>query len=127
MRIGLIIYGDLDTVSGGFLYDRVLVDHLRESGDDVEIISLPWRSYAGNISDNWSARLRARLEEQRLDLMLQDELNHSSLFRLNRKLRRSYPIVSIVHHLRSSEMRAAWRAEAYLNSTVSTARASATK
>lgn len=113
MRIGLVIYGGLDTLSGGFLYDRVLVDHLRESGDQVEVVSLKWRSYACNLADNWSRRLREQLEGLPLDLMLQDELNHPSLFHLNPKLRRDYPIVSIVHHLRSSEDRAAWRNRLY--------------
>jgi hypothetical protein len=28
MRIGLVIYGSLDTLSGGYLYDRKLVDYL---------------------------------------------------------------------------------------------------
>ncbi len=30
MRIGLLIYGSLETVSGGYLYDRKLVEYLRE-------------------------------------------------------------------------------------------------
>jgi hypothetical protein len=37
MRAGLIIYGGLDTVSGGYLYDRQLVEYLRSCGDTVEI------------------------------------------------------------------------------------------
>ncbi|MEK7808672.1 MAG: glycosyltransferase family 1 protein, partial [Chloroflexota bacterium] len=37
MRIGLIIYNSLDTISGGYLYDRKLVEHLRKCGDEVEI------------------------------------------------------------------------------------------
>ena len=49
MRIGLIIYGSLDTVSGGYLYDRKLVEFLRGEGDTVEIISLPWRHYAAHL------------------------------------------------------------------------------
>ena len=49
----------------------------------------------------WSNRLRAA----DVDVLLQDELNHPSLFGVNRRLRGRvrYPIVSIVHHLRSSE------------------------
>ena len=31
MHIGLIIYGSLDTMSGGYLYDRKLVAYLRKS------------------------------------------------------------------------------------------------
>ena len=52
MKIGLIIYGSLSTVSGGYLVDRKLVEHLEASGDTVEIISLPWRNYALHLADN---------------------------------------------------------------------------
>lgn len=115
MRLGLIIYGSLDTVSGGYLYDRQLVEQLRRAGDEVEIISLPWRNYAAHLAQNFSAELRRRLAAARYDVLLQDELNHPSLFLLNRRLRPrvAYPIVSIVHHLRASELRPAWQNALY--------------
>ena len=55
MRVGLLIYGSLDILTGGFLYDRLLVDYLRREGDEVEVISLPWRTYGRHLSDNLSA------------------------------------------------------------------------
>jgi glycosyltransferase involved in cell wall biosynthesis len=115
MRFGLVIYGSLETVSGGYLYDRKLVEHLRRHGDAVEIISLPWRSYARHLSDNLSPGLAARLAEGRYDVLLQDELNHPSLFAVNARLRRRvpYPIISIIHHLRSSELRPDWQNRLY--------------
>ncbi len=103
MRIGLLIYGSLDTLSGGYLYDRKLVEHLRQAGDGVEIVSLPWRSYPAHLADNLSLRLYRRLRELSVDVLLQDELNHPSLALVNRLLRPRYPLISIVHHLRSSE------------------------
>ena len=30
MKIGLVIYGSLDTISGGYYYDRRLVDSLKK-------------------------------------------------------------------------------------------------
>ena len=115
MRIGLIIYGGLHQVSGGYIYDRKLVEHLRSQGDWVEVISLPWRGYGYHLLDNLSPTLCGRLERAALDILLEDELNHPSLFWLNRRLRGrvSYPIVSIVHHLRSSENRPAWQNRVY--------------
>jgi len=115
MRVGLLIYGSLDTLSGGYLYDRKLVSHLRDVGDDVEIISLPWRNYAAHLTDNFSAALLRRLAGSRFDVLVQDELNHPSLFLLNQRLRKRvhYPIVSIVHHLRSSELRPTWQNNFY--------------
>ena len=111
MRIGLIIYGNLETVTGGFFYDRMLVEHLRRQGDEVEVISLPWRSYVRHLGDNLSRSLLRRLRDAPFDILLQDELNHSSLFWLNQRLRNAagYPIVTIVHLLRSSEPRSVWR------------------
>jgi len=115
MRIGLIIYGDLDNVTGGYIYDRMLVDHLRRRGDHVEVISVPRRDYLRHLGDNLSRALRRRLGEASLDLLLEDELNHPSLFWMNRWLRDriSCPIVSIVHHLRCSEDRPAWQNRLY--------------
>jgi glycosyltransferase involved in cell wall biosynthesis len=115
VRIGLIIYGSLDTLTGGYLYDRLLVEHLRRQGDQVEIISLPWRTYAHHLSDNLSPSLVRRLRRAALDVLLQDELNHPSLVWLNRRLRRDmrYPLVAIVHLLRCSEPRPAWRNRLY--------------
>jgi glycosyltransferase involved in cell wall biosynthesis len=109
MHLGLVIYGSLNTVSGGYLYDRMLVKHLREAGDTVEIVSLPWRRYAHHLADNFSAALNARLRARRWDALLQDELNHPSLFWLNRTLRGRCLILTVVHHLRACELRPAWQ------------------
>ncbi len=103
MRIGLIIYGSLDTLSGGYLYDRKLVEHLQSQGDTVEIISLPWRNYAAHLTDN----LRFRLPPS-VDILVQDELNHPSLIFANRG-RHPYPVMSLVNHLRCSELRPTWQ------------------
>lgn len=105
MRVGLLIYGSLETVSGGYLYDRLLVDFLYQRGHSVEIVSIPWRNYAAHLGDNWSKELRQKLRQLQIDLLLQDELNHPSLAWLNPWLKAQvgYPLVSIVHHLRISE------------------------
>jgi glycosyltransferase involved in cell wall biosynthesis len=103
MKLGLVIYGSLDTVSGGYLYDRKLVEYLRTQGDEVEIISLPWRNYASHLTDNFRFRL-----PKNLDILIQDELNHPSLIAANTG-KHPYPIVSLVHHLRNSELRPAWQ------------------
>ena len=103
MKIGLVIYGSLDTLSGGYLYDRKLVGYLRSQGDTVEIISLPWRNYAAHLADNLRFQLPAGF-----DLVIEDELNHPSLLAANAG-RHPYPMISLVHHLRCSELRPAWQ------------------
>lgn len=119
MRLGLVIYGSLDTLSGGYLYDRKLVEYLRAQGDTVEIISLPWRNYAAHLTDNFSFRLwNSKTKKhpqgtravglQRFDILIQDELNHPSLIATNSG-KYSSPIISLVHHLRCSELRPKWQ------------------
>ena len=103
MKIGLVIYGSLDTLSGGYLYDRKLVDFLRAQGDTVEVISLPWRNYAAHLTDNLTFRLPPDF-----DILIQDELNHPSLLAANLGPH-PYPVVSLVHHLRCSELRPNWQ------------------
>lgn len=103
MRVGLVIYGSLDTLSGGYLYDRMLVRQLLTDGHQVEILSLPWRSYGAHLADNFDSRWLRRLAASRVDLLIQDELNHPSLLLANH-LRLACPVVSLVHHLRSSEL-----------------------
>lgn len=103
MKLGLIIYGSLDTLSGGYLYDRKLVEYLRLQGDSVEIISFPWRNYASHLTDNLHVRLPSNV-----DILVQDELNHPSLLMANQEKHRC-PVISLVHHLRCSELRPKWQ------------------
>lgn len=105
MRAGLLIYGSLDTVSGGYLYDRMLVRALHAAGHSVEIVSLPWRSYPAHLADNLRPSLARTLASLDIDVLLQDELNHPSLAWTNGRImpRVRYPIAALVHHLRSSE------------------------
>lgn len=112
MRAGLVIYGSLATVSGGNLYDRRLVDYLRQQGDTVEIIALPWRRYGRHLTDNIAAGLPSRLAGD-YDVLLQDELCHPSLAWANGRFARRVPVVAIVHHLRCSEARPRWQNTLY--------------
>jgi glycosyltransferase involved in cell wall biosynthesis len=111
MRVGLIVYGSLDVLSGGNLYDRTLVGHLRGESHKVDVIPLRHRSYALDLLHNASRSLRRVLGDTTFDLVLQDELAHPSLFRVNR--RANTRLVSIVHHLRSSEDRPRWHNDLY--------------
>lgn len=115
MNLGLVIYGNLDTLTGGFIYDRRLVDHLRCQGDHVRVFSLPWRNYPSHLWDNFSRTFFQSLVRADLDILIQDELNHPSLFLFNWALKKRIgcPVVSIVHHLRSSELRPEWQNRFY--------------
>ncbi len=115
MRLGLVIYGNLDIITGGFLYDRLVVDYLRRQGDEVEIIALPWKPYAAGLTYNLWSGLAQRLGRGRFDALIQDELTHPSLFWLNQRLKSTikYPIISLIHLLRATEERPAWQNRLY--------------
>lgn len=106
LRIAFLIYGNIEMNSGGFLYDRKIVEHLRAQGHTVRVISLPWLGYAGAISrcNKVGSELSAELSPEKFDLIIQDELAHPLLSILNRRIRKlNLPIISIVHHLRCCE------------------------
>lgn len=103
MKIGLLIYGSLETLSGGYLYDRQMVKHLRAHGHTVRVVSLPWRNYPRHLLDNLSPAAAHHLTaaDRDVDLWVIDELCHPSLTHLAGRLR--HPRVVLVHHLRVSE------------------------
>ena len=86
VRIGLIVYGELELVSGGNLYDSKLVEHLRERDHRVDVISAAAGSYVRHLAQNLSPALQRSLNGE-FDVLLQDELVHPSLFWMNRSRR----------------------------------------
>ncbi|WP_455368122.1 glycosyltransferase family 4 protein [[Eubacterium] cellulosolvens] len=104
MRVGLIIYGNIEINTGGYFYDKKLVNYLHQRGDHTEIITLECGGYLQHLWDNFSKPFYHRLLKARLDILIEDELNHPSLFLLNKRICKhvSYPIVSIIHHLSCS-------------------------
>ncbi|MFA5699950.1 MAG: glycosyltransferase family 4 protein [Desulfuromonas sp.] len=122
MRVGLLIFGDINTQSGGYLYDRQLTAYLRAQGDTVEIISLPPRTYVGNLRRK---TIPAELAESKLDILIQDELVYPRMFNINAKLQAhlNCPIIALIHLLDSSRPQgparrylARWAERRYLRS-----------
>jgi glycosyltransferase involved in cell wall biosynthesis len=111
MHIGLLIYGSLDTLTGGYLYDRLMVERWRAMGDRVDVVTLPWRDPWRHLLDNFNPAFRRRLANGPWEVLIQDELNHPSVVWMNRWLRRrvTYPILSLIHLVKASERRPAWQ------------------
>lgn len=109
MRLALAIYGDISVRSGGNLYDRKLIDYLGNNSTAVDVFSFPSTGYGRSLSQNAPGGIRELWETQlrqcQYDAILQDELIHPSVLGWNRELRTlaGAPLISIVHHLRSSE------------------------
>jgi hypothetical protein len=58
----LIIYGSIDTLTGGYLYDRQLIEHFERNGHSMHLLSLPMRRYPLGLADNLTRRLKERLQ-----------------------------------------------------------------
>jgi glycosyltransferase involved in cell wall biosynthesis len=108
MRVAWVVDGRLDQLSGGYLYDRLIVDHLRRSGTEVTVLSLPTGRYASRLARGIPAELAERVAAASPEILVEDELSHPALLRADRQLRQALPRltrVGLVHHLRSSEPR----------------------
>ncbi|GBE29736.1 capsular glucan synthase [bacterium BMS3Bbin04] len=105
MKITFVIYGDLNTLSGGYVYDRYLLRHLKKCGDQIRVVSLWDGSYLRHMADNFSRELPQNLLVGNPDLILQDEICHPSLVLANHRIKQmgAPPVVSLVHHLLADE------------------------
>jgi glycosyltransferase involved in cell wall biosynthesis len=103
LKIAFIIYGDLDSITGGYIYDKYLVEYLKRSNHDIDVISFPDTWYVQSVGHNFQKKFYNTLAAQQYDIILQDELCHSSLFLLNKSIRNQLkcPIVTIVHALKT--------------------------
>ncbi|WP_253736532.1 glycosyltransferase family 4 protein [Halohasta salina] len=100
MHLGFVVYGGLDGTSGGYRYDRQLVDYCRDCGDTVDVISLPEGSYWRRAADGLDPTIARRLDRP-VDVLLEDELCHPSLWRQHRRLDRPGAVAALVHHVAS--------------------------
>lgn len=100
MRLAFLLYGSPETLTGGYLYDRQIIQRWRNWGHSVEIVSLPWRGYARSLLDNFSPALQRRLAALNCTVLIHDELCHPSLLRRNHRL--PYRVLSLVHLLHST-------------------------
>ena len=91
MRIGLAVYEHPEDQSGGYLYDRKIVGHLRDRGHQVFVYTFPFET--------------ARVIKDDVEVLIEDELCHADLVEFNLRLKRISPIplIALVHHLKYLE------------------------
>ena len=103
MTLRIEVWGPpLGPVTGGNIYDRLLVEGLRARGHDVTI-----REFGGGSGNARSGNARSGNAQDPLrtpDVVLQDELLHRTFLRENLGWKGPRPrVVALVHHLQSSE------------------------
>jgi glycosyltransferase involved in cell wall biosynthesis len=100
VRIAWVVYGTLDRTTGGYVYDRIVVDALRRRGHEVRV-----HSFYPNDARHNDAIVRA-LVRSRDEVVVADELCHVQVAPLFRALspRLCGPRrVLLVHHLQEWE------------------------
>jgi glycosyltransferase involved in cell wall biosynthesis len=109
MRIALVIYGGLERISGGFIYDRALAGALGGLGHQVDVVALPWDGYLRALARN-AGRATAAAgggdlgggAGARYDAVIQDELVHPSVALQDRRAPAARRF-ALVHNLRSAQ------------------------
>ena len=91
-RIAWIIYGALEQVSGGYIYDRLVVEQLRELGDSVTVVSL-----------TPGASELPELRREDFDVVVGDALCFRELLPLFRRAPSGLRRVLLIHHLTAWE------------------------
>ncbi|MGK3986875.1 glycosyltransferase family 4 protein [Sorangium sp. So ce136] len=101
MRIAWIVYGALDQITGGYIYDRLVVERLRARGDAVEVVSLDPAPLSRALAGLALARRLARVDP---DVIVGDELCFPELGPAFAALPRRIARVLLVHHLSAWEL-----------------------
>jgi glycosyltransferase involved in cell wall biosynthesis len=108
LRIGIVIYGSPDQLSGGYLYDRMLARTLQASGHQVNFLSLKSGAYITRPASGAAKSLERQIQAAgTLDIVIIDELCHPSvalgLRRLKQRLGDRPKFALLVHHLKRNE------------------------
>ena len=100
-RIAFLICGSIDSLTGGYIYDKKIVEYLRRvRGYQVDVLSVPlgssrWFAIFANV---WSAlRLLRGRGGKNYDLVIEDGMIYRSVAIANSLLRRRAPLLGIVH------------------------------
>lgn len=103
MRVAIIVYGSINTITGGYIYDQNLLSYLQARDVVVKIFSQPHNGFLVRFKNNFSSQLINDINQFEPDIILQDGMNLKSLFLLNRQLKKhgKYKIIAIVHLLES--------------------------
>jgi len=101
-RLTFVVDGPLDQPTGGYIYDRIVIEGLRELGFEVDVMSLRTRGAFTHLEAG--ARVMSRLSE-RGRIVVVDELCHprTLLALAPRLVSRRATLVALVHHLAASE------------------------
>jgi glycosyltransferase involved in cell wall biosynthesis len=96
MKIAWVIYGELAQATGGYVYDRIVIERLRARGDEVRVVSLAPAPRSRAVA---ALSLAARLARARPEVVVGDELCYREIAPAFALVPRSAARVLLVHHL----------------------------
>ncbi len=101
MKIAKLIIGDINRLTGGYLYERKLVEYLRGKGVEVDVIGIREVPYPYILHLFSNLSFIFQFLGKNYDFVLEDEMAHPALFLFNFWLRyvKRAKIVVIVHLL----------------------------
>ena len=101
MKIATIVLGDINALTGGYLYMRKAVEHLRAHGMMIEVLSIPALPFPYLLQLCSNIVLCFRFPRRRYDVVVEDGMAHPALFLFNHWLNfaTQTQIVVIVHML----------------------------
>ena len=79
MPFGLLIVGDINTLSGSYVVNCNLIARLQQGGDAIEIFSLPRTELWRRLGDNFRPSFIKRTTEAAIDVWIRDKLVHLAL------------------------------------------------
>ncbi|MBN1455823.1 MAG: glycosyltransferase family 4 protein [Methanomicrobia archaeon] len=101
MRIATIVLGNIDALTGGYLYMRKAVEYLRAHDTETEVLSIPALPFPYLLQLCSNIVLCFRFPRRQYDVVVEDEMAHPALFLFNHWLKfgTQTKIVVIVHML----------------------------
>jgi glycosyltransferase involved in cell wall biosynthesis len=109
MRVAKIIIGDINRLTGGYLYEKKLVEYLRGKGIQADVVSIPNIPYMLQFFSNlW---LPFYFLGKRYDVIIEDEMTHPAVWLFNfwAKYVKKAKVVAIVHMFRSVAVSDSWQ------------------
>ncbi|MGI9350416.1 MAG: glycosyltransferase family 4 protein [Rhizobiaceae bacterium] len=97
MRILFVIPGDINLPTGGYRYDRAMIEEWRKAGHVVDLLSLPGNYPFPTISDKQSA-LDILKTEQSASIAVVDGLAGGAHPEFLKHLATKMPVVALIHH-----------------------------
>jgi glycosyltransferase involved in cell wall biosynthesis len=99
VRVGWVIYGALDQATGGYIYDRLVIERLAARGDEVRLFELDQRPGVDSV-----VALAAGIARADPDVIVGDELCHREIAIAFPVLPRRIARALLVHHLGAWEL-----------------------